>query len=67
MQSVLCTQHMRLAVVHAAYEQQWLTLAEEYHDHLKDMSSIPGMAGPKQAALKHGGTDKDDWKVQIFR
>ncbi|KAL0024770.1 hypothetical protein WJX79_004892 [Trebouxia sp. C0005] len=50
-----------------AYEQQWLTLAKEYHDHLKDMHSIPGMAGPDKWALKHGGSDKDDWKVQIFR
>lgn len=53
--------------MYTAYEQQWLTLAEEYHDHLKDMSTIPGMAGPQKAAVKPGGGDKDDWKVQIFR
>lgn len=51
----------------AAYEQQWLILAEEYHDHLRDMHTIPGMAGPGQAALKPGGGKQDDWKVQIFR
>lgn len=53
--------------MHAAYEQQWLILAEEYHDHLRDMHTIPGMAGPGQAALKPGGGKQDDWKVQIFR
>lgn len=51
----------------AAYEQQWLTLAEEYHDHLKDMTSIPGLAGPRQAARTDVNGDSDTWRVQIFR
>ncbi|KAL3155264.1 hypothetical protein ABBQ32_013195 [Trebouxia sp. C0010 RCD-2024] len=50
-----------------AYEQQWLTLAEEYHDHLKDMTSIPGLAGPRQAARTDVNGDSDTWRVQIFR
>lgn len=54
-------------VCHAAYEQQWLTLAKEYHDHLKDMSNVPGMAGSQTPAVRDGGGESDDWRVQILR
>lgn len=31
------------------------------------MTNIADLAGPQEAAVKHGGGSKDDWKVQIFR
>ena len=55
-----------MLVLNAAYEQQWLTLAEEYHDHLKDMSAVP-IAGAQEAAVRQDGGQTDDWRVQIFR
>lgn len=51
----------------AAYEQQWLTLAKEYHDHLLDIRNVAEVAGSQQPAVRHNGSDADEWRVQIFR
>lgn len=55
-----------MKAVHAAYEQQWLTLAEEYHDRVPDLARVQGLAGP-DTPVDNPDTSKESWAVRMFR